>query len=95
LARPARAISPRRPWPSGSASASSGSPGNAGPRSRAVELEIVEFAEGTIWDAEGLRISAFEVDHRPVAPAFGFLFESAESRVAFSGDTTVCDNLVR
>ncbi len=58
-------------------------------------VEIVEFEEGTIWDAEGLRISAFEVDHRPVAPAFGFLFERAAGRVAFSGDTTVCDNLVR
>ena len=65
------------------------------PSIAALELEIVEFAEGTIWDADGLRISAFEVDHRPLAPAFGFLFESAESRVAFSGDTTVCDNLVR
>ncbi len=48
-----------------------------------------------LWDADGLRISAFQVDHRPVEPAFGFLFESASGRVAFSGDTTVCDNLVR
>lgn len=62
--------------------------------SAAVELDIVEFAEGVIWDANGVRISAFEVDHRPFAPAFGFLFEAGGCRAAFSGDTTVCDNLI-
>ncbi len=61
----------------------------------ALEPRIVEFEAGTIWDAEGMRIIAFEVDHRPVAPAFGFLFETAGCRVAFSGDTRVCANLVR
>jgi ribonuclease Z len=60
----------------------------------AFELEITEFEEGVIWNADGLRISAFEVDHGPVKPAFGFLFETAQARVAFSGDTTVCDRLV-
>ena len=56
---------------------------------------IVEFEAGTIWDADGVRITAFEVDHRPVVPAFGFLFETAGCRVAFSGDTSVCEGLVR
>jgi ribonuclease Z len=65
------------------------------PSSAALELDVVEFEEGTMRDADGLRISAFLVDHRPVEPAFGFLFESDACRVAFSGDTTVCDNLVR
>ena len=64
------------------------------PSTAALELDVVEFAEGVIWDADGVRIFAFEVDHRPVAPAFGFLFETADCRVAFSGDTRVCDNLV-
>jgi len=65
------------------------------PSAAALELDMVEFEEGTIWEADGLRIAAFAVDHRPVVPAFGFLFESEGCRVAFSGDTTVCDNLVR
>jgi ribonuclease Z len=64
------------------------------PSTAALELDVVEFAEGVIWDADGVHIFAFEVDHRPVAPAFGFLFETADCRVAFSGDTRVCDNLV-
>jgi ribonuclease Z len=64
------------------------------PSTAALELDIVEFAEGVIWDADGVRILAFDVDHRPFAPAFGFLFETGDCRVAFSGDTRVCDNLV-
>jgi ribonuclease Z len=64
------------------------------PSTAALELDVVEFAEGVIRDADGVRIAAFEVDHRPLAPAFGFLFETADCRIAFSGDTRVCDNLV-
>lgn len=64
------------------------------PSTAGLELDITEFEEGVIWDAEALRISAFEVDHGPVRPAFGFLFETAKARVAFSGDTTLCDRLV-
>jgi ribonuclease Z len=65
------------------------------PSTAALELEVVEFEEGPVWEADGLRISAFLVDHRPVEPAFGLLFETDACRIAFSGDTTVCDNLVR
>jgi len=64
------------------------------PSTAALELDVVEFAEGRIWDADGVRIAAFEVDHRPVQPAFGFLFETRAGRVALSGDTRVCDNLI-
>jgi ribonuclease Z len=64
------------------------------PSTAALELDVVEFAERVIWDEEGVRIAAFEVDHRSVQPAFGFLVEAGRCRVAFSGDTTVCDNLI-
>ena len=64
------------------------------PSTAGLEIDVTEVEEGVIWDADGLRISAFAVDHRPVAPAFGFLFETAEARVAFSGDTTVCERLI-
>jgi ribonuclease Z len=64
------------------------------PSTAALDLDVVEFAEGPIHDVGGVRIAAFAVDHRPVQPAFGFRFEMGGCRVAFSGDTTVCDNLV-
>ena len=64
------------------------------PSTAALELEVVEFEEGVVFEQDGLRIFAFEVDHRPVQPAFGFRFETPGCRVALSGDTAVCDNLV-
>jgi ribonuclease Z len=64
------------------------------PSTAALDLEVVEFEEGTVWEADGVRVTAFEVDHRPVQPAFGFRFGAGGCRVAFSGDTMVCDNLV-
>ncbi|MEM7025713.1 MAG: MBL fold metallo-hydrolase [Pseudomonadota bacterium] len=64
------------------------------PSTTGLELDITEIDEGVIWQEGGLRISAFAVDHRPVEPAFGFLFETNTARVAFSGDTTVCDGLI-
>jgi ribonuclease Z len=64
------------------------------PSTAGLELDITEFEEGVLLDADGLRVSAFAVDHGPVRPAFGFLFETAQARVAFSGDTTVCDRLI-
>jgi len=67
----------------------------ARPSTAAFELDIVEVEEGLIFDEGGVRISAFTVDHGPVKPAFGFLFESRDGRVAFSGDTTLCANLER
>jgi ribonuclease Z len=65
------------------------------PSLAAFDLEISEFEEGLILDEAGVRIFAFEVDHRPFTPAFGFVVDADGQRLAFSGDTTVCDNLVR
>ena len=35
-----------------------------------------------------------EVEHRPMRPAFGFVFEDPGSRLAVSGDTTYCPALI-
>jgi ribonuclease Z len=43
----------------------------------------------------GLEIESFEVDHRPVVPAFGYRVAIGGRRVVFSGDTTACDSLRR
>ena len=44
--------------------------------------------------AGDLVITAVDVDHYPVRPAFAFLFESPESRLEISGDTTYCPALI-
>ena len=42
----------------------------------------------------GLRLEAFEVDHFPVVPAFGFRATYEAKSVVFSGDTSKCDSLL-
>lgn len=44
---------------------------------------------GVALDADGLRVTAFEVDHSPVAPAYGYRFDYKGRSVVVSGDTVV------
>jgi ribonuclease Z len=48
-------------------------------------VEIAKYGEITV--------KAFEVDHRPVKPAYGFRFESGGKAITISGDTNPCDGL--
>jgi len=48
-----------------------------------------------IFEADGLRITAFEVMHEPVYPAVGYRFDYRGRSVVVSGDTAVSANLVR
>jgi ribonuclease Z len=58
-----------------------------------VNTHIVQ--QGTIYDRDGLKITAFDVDHRPVVPAFGYRFDCGGKSIVISGDTAPSDNLVR
>jgi ribonuclease Z len=62
--------------------------------SQALELEVTEFEAGCVWDKDGLRVTAIEVDHRPVPFAFGFVFEARGRKLVFSGDTRYCPALI-
>jgi ribonuclease Z len=64
------------------------------PSTAALELDVTEFGPGDIWDDEGMRIRAVEVDHHPVKHAYGFIFEADGRKLACSGDTTVCPALI-
>jgi ribonuclease Z len=64
------------------------------PSTLALELEVVEFQAGEIWAEEGVRVTAVEVDHRPVRFAYGFIFEAGGRKLAFSGDTAFCPALI-
>ena len=48
---------------------------------------------GVIHDEDGLTITAFEVDHSPVKPAFGYRFDYMGRSVVVSGDTIVTKGL--
>lgn len=62
------------------------------PSTDGLKIEFEELQEGPITFS-GLTVSAFEVDHRPVAPAFGLIVTHAERKLVFSGDTAPCDAL--
>lgn len=48
-----------------------------------------------VLERDGLRVTAFAVDHRPVSPAYGYRFDYRGRSVVISGDTARTDNLTR
>ena len=49
----------------------------------------------TVLEENGLKVTAFNVDHAPVAPAYGYRFDYKGRSVVVSGDTKPCANLVK
>ncbi|MGH7804171.1 MAG: MBL fold metallo-hydrolase, partial [Candidatus Binatia bacterium] len=49
----------------------------------------------TVLDEDGLRVTAFLVDHGPVRPSVGFRFDSGGRSVVVSGDTAKSANLTQ
>ncbi|MDF2964612.1 MAG: fold metallo-hydrolase [Paenibacillus sp.] len=58
-------------------------------------IEYVESNEGVVYDNDGIKITAFEVDHKPVYPAIAYKFEYNGKAVVISGDTIPVDNMVK
>lgn len=60
-----------------------------------VLLFVQDIDEGIALEKDGVRITAFEVDHSPVWPAFGYRIDYGGRSVVLSGDTRVSQNLIR
>jgi ribonuclease Z len=61
-----------------------------------VKLETDGINEGMVYDRNGVRIMAFEVDHGGEdLPAFGYRINYRGHSVVLSGDTTFNENLIR
>jgi ribonuclease Z len=60
-----------------------------------IVLLTEEIGEGVVYDKGGVKITAFEVDHAPIRPAFGYRVDYASRSIVLSGDTRVSDNLIR
>ena len=55
-----------------------------------------EIREGVVYDKNGVKIMAFNVDHGEfVKPAFGYRIDYAGRSVVLSGDTRYSENLIR
>ena len=58
-------------------------------------IKAEDISQGVIFEKNGVKITAFEVDHRPVKPAFGYRIDYAGRSVVLSGDTRFSENLIR
>jgi ribonuclease Z len=54
-----------------------------------------DIREGVVHEANGVKVSAFFVDHGPVKPAFGYRVDYQDHSVVISGDTKPSDSLVK
>ncbi len=61
----------------------------------ALGAEVVEIEPGEVYSAGDLTVRAVNVEHYPVVPAFGFVFDTSSARLAISGDTTYCPALIK
>lgn len=54
-----------------------------------------DISEGIAFNKDGIRVTAFLVDHSPVKPAFGYRVDYNGYSVVLSGDTRVSENLIQ
>ncbi len=59
-----------------------------------VGINVIELFEDVVYSSNGVTVSAFLVDHRPVEPAYGFRVSYQGKSVIFSGDTRYSPNLI-
>lgn len=59
------------------------------------KLLVTEIKQGVIYEKDGVKVIAFEVDHGVVKPAFGYRIEYKGHSVVLSGDTKYSENLIR
>lgn len=60
-----------------------------------VIIEAMNIAEGVIYEKNGVKVTAFEVDHEPIKPAFGYRIDYGGRSVLLSGDTRLSENLIK
>lgn len=65
------------------------------PPPQGVALLVNEVVEAGVYDVNGVKVTAFTVDHAPIEPAFGYRVDFGGHSVVLSGDTRVSENLVR
>jgi ribonuclease Z len=58
-------------------------------------LQVNEIREGVVYQRDNMKITAFEVDHAAVKPAFGYRIDYAGHSVVLSGDTRASEKLVQ
>jgi ribonuclease Z len=70
-------------------------PEGAGGEPRPFDLGASALASEVILEEDGLKVTAFTVDHSPIEPAVGYKFEYAGRTVVISGDTVKTDSVLK
>ncbi len=61
-----------------------------------VAIAATEFTTGVVYDQDGVKVTAFEVDHGDlIRPAVGFRVDYGGRSVTVSGDTKFSENLIK
>ena len=61
-----------------------------------VAVSVTEISEGVVYDSDGVKVTAFEVDHGDlVKPAFGYRIDYGGRSAVISGDTRFNENLIK
>src|SRR5262249_24375152 len=58
-------------------------------------MTATDIKQGVVYEANGVKVTGFLVDHGPVKPAFGYRVDYHGHTVVVSGDTEPSDNLVK
>ena len=57
-------------------------------------IVATDIDEGVVYERNGVKVTAFLVDHRWVKPAMGYRVDYAGHSVLYSGDTSFSENLI-
>ena len=58
-------------------------------------IVVHELSQGTAAEVDGVKVTAFDVQHQPLDQPFGYHFETKDRRIVLSGDTCPCENLIK
>ncbi len=59
------------------------------------QVHYHEKNDGVVYDKDGMKVTAFTVDHGIVKPAIGYRFEYRGKVIVISGDTLPTENMIR
>ncbi len=60
-----------------------------------IMVSATDIQQGVVYEHNGVKVTAFLVDHGPVQPAFGYRVDAGGHSVAISGDTRFSENLIK
>jgi len=58
-------------------------------------IQAHDIEQGVVYERDGVKVTAFTVDHGVVKPALGYRVDFAGHSVVLSGDTRYSENLIR